>query len=183
MVPPEDIKAELVALLPRLQRYARSLTHSRHEADDLLQATCVRALDKWRQFKPGSNFDRWVFTIMSSVRSNYLRSSARRQGSGELDAEAVLIADESGSPEQNKYFEQIIGGVLDLPVAQKQTLLLVYVEGFTYQEAADILSIPVGTVMSRIGRARASLSSSFSAGSSGEVTANRGAGSMGRSGL
>lgn len=162
MHPPEQIKRELVALLPRLQRYARSLTNSAHDADELLQSTCERALHKWQQFKPGSNFDRWAFTIMSSVRSNYLRGNARREGAGLVDPETVLFASESESPEQGKYLDQIIDRVLDLPVAQKQTVLLVYVEGFTYQEAADILSVPIGTIMSRIGRARAALSRDLS---------------------
>ncbi len=157
MNPPEHLKSDLIQLLPRLQRYARSLTLTSSDADELLQSTCERVLLKWQQFRPGTEFDRWAFTIMSSIRSNYLRAGAKRNGSGLVDAETTLVANENESPERRRYLDEVVNRVLELPIAQKQTLILVYVEGFTYKETAEILSVPIGTVMSRIARARATL--------------------------
>jgi len=155
-----EIKRELVALLPRLKRYAHNLTSSKADADDLLQATCIRTLEKSAQFKSGTEFDRWAFTIMSSIRSNYLRAESTRRGNGNVDADTALVTDATQA--RNIFHDQVLTRVQELPIVQRQSLLLVYVEGFTYQEAADILNIPIGTVMSRIARGRASLAEQFS---------------------
>lgn len=150
----ESVKSDLQAVLPRLYRYARNLTGNISDAEDLLQATCERALSRWQQFRPGSEFDRWAFTIMRSVHNNLLRSEAVRAGQGRVDAEPSLTAPESQSPEGNKIRQQVLDRVQALPDNQRQVMMLVYLEGFSYSAAAEILEIPIGTVMSRIGRAR-----------------------------
>jgi len=160
MTSPGSLKRDLVALLPRLQRYARNLTNTKADADDLLQATCIRALEKSAQFKRGTEFDRWTFTIMSSIRSNYLRAENIRRGTGLSNAETELFAADTQT--ENIFYQQVYTGVKNLPIAQRQVLLLVYIEGFTYQEAADMLDVPIGTIMSRIARGRAKLAEQFS---------------------
>ena len=157
----EQVKRDLVALLPRLNRYARNLTRSRTDADDLLQATCTRVLDRWTQFQPGSNFDRWAFTVMSSISRNHLRADNVRFGSGQVDAAEELQANDS--PDRNKFRDEVFTQLENLPDAQRQVLTLVYIEGYTYQETADILDVPVGTIMSRIARGRARLSKELDA--------------------
>lgn len=149
-------KSELVKLLPRLYRYARVLTPSRFDADDLLQMTCERALTRWHQFNLGSPMDRWAFTIMSSVWKNELRSRAIRQGQGfvSLESDELAITDHA---EGNIFLAEVLKGVMALPENQRETMLLVYVEGYSYQQAADIIGTPVGTVMSRLARARLAL--------------------------
>ncbi len=149
----DDFKAELIALLPRLQRYARNSSFSESDAEELLQATCLRALEKHSQYQPGTNFDRWAFTIMSSVRKNHLRSIRPQESLSEV--EHTLISTDNN--EANTLHAQILAKLHTLPLAQKQVMLLVYVEGFSYQEAADIIDVPIGTVMSRIARARTTL--------------------------
>ena len=160
MIPPPDFKQNLTDLLPRLSRYARNLTATQSDADDLLQSCCERALSRWQQFKPGTGFDRWMFTIMSSIRKNHLRAESVRQGQGIVNADTLPVSSYD-TPEGNKFLHDVFHQVSALPVAQRQVMLLVYVEGYSYQDTADILGLPVGTVMSRIARARAKLHTQF----------------------
>lgn len=154
----DEIKSELTLLLPRLQRYARNLSFSDSDADELVQSTCLRVLEKHHQYKPGTNFDRWAFTVMSSIRNNHLRSLKHQESLS--DTEHTLPG--TSNTETTTYHSQVLGIVQNLGVAHKQVMLLVYVEGFSYQEAADILNIPIGTVMSRIARARTKLAEHLS---------------------
>jgi len=153
----EQVKAELLRVLPRLLRYARNLCGNLADAEDLLQSTSERVLSRWQQFKPDTEFDRWAFTVMHSIRNNALRSEAVRLGQGHENAADTLLAPESESPEGNKFFDQVLDRIGKLPDGQRQVMLLVYIEGYSYAAAAGILEIPVGTVMSRIGRARVKL--------------------------
>jgi len=152
----DQFKSELVAMLPRLNRYACNLTRSAADADDLLQATCARILDRWAQFRPGSDFDRWAFTVMSSINRNHLRAEGTRRGQGLVNANEVLTS--SDSPERTKFRDEVFDQLGNLPDNQRQVIILVYIEGYTYKEAAEILDVPVGTIMSRIARGRARLS-------------------------
>lgn len=154
----DHIKSELTGLLPRLQRYARNLSFSDVDADELVQSTCLRVLEKHHQFQPGTNFDRWAFTVMSSVRNNHLRSLRPQESLS--DNEDTLP--DTANTETTTYHSQVLGMVQNLGMAHKQVMLLVYVEGFSYQETADILNVPIGTVMSRIARARTKLAKHLS---------------------
>jgi len=149
-----NTKTDLIALLPRLQRYAGNLCRSSADADDLVQMTCVRVLEKHAQFTPGTHFDRWAFTIMSTVQNNHLRTQKKHQHQD--ISEAMLYTRDDN--EINTYHTQVMSLVRNLAITQRQAISLVYVEGFSYQETADILDVPIGTIMSRIARGRAKLS-------------------------
>ena len=152
------IVAELPALLPRLWRYGLVLARDSVVAEDLVQATCLRALERSSQFAIGTRLDHWLFSILRSIWINQLRAQRIRTGHGLVDPEEVLITDGAQQIETNILAAQVLKRALGLPEAQRETLLLVYVEGLTYQEAADRLNVPVGTVMSRLAAARLKLS-------------------------
>ncbi|MEO5765941.1 MAG: sigma-70 family RNA polymerase sigma factor [Casimicrobiaceae bacterium] len=148
---------ELVAAIPRLRRYARVLTGEATRADDLVQETLARAWEKRRLWAAGTDLRAWLFTIMHNVFVNQ-RALARR------DAQNVsLDAEEGGGawqiavrPMQQTRVEliEVLREVGRLPVDQRAVLLLAAVEEMRYEEIATALSIPVGTVMSRLSRAR-----------------------------
>ena len=153
----DAVKAGLVAELERLWRYGLVLSGSRDAAQDLVQMTCVRALERSHQFTPGSRLDRWLFAILRSIWLNEVRAARYRRGQGLVDAESALVFDGIREIETNIMARQVLNEVQSLPEAQRETVFLVYVEGLSYREAADVLSVPVGTVMSRLAAARARL--------------------------
>jgi len=152
------IVAELPALLPRLWRYGLVLARDPVAAEDLVQATCLRARERSTQFTVGTRLDYWLFSILRSIWINQLRAQRIRTGQGVVDAERVLVTDGERQIETNILAGQVLKRALELPEEQRETLLLVYVEGLTYQEAANVLNVPVGTVMSRLAAARLKLS-------------------------
>ena len=152
----EHLRKELSAYLSRLWRYGLVLSSNRDAAEELVQATCVRALERADQFAPGTRLDRWLFAILHSIWLNELRSRKIRQGEGYVDPDSLWV-DGSRHVETNILAHQVLTEVLALPEAQRQTVFLVYVEGLSYREAAELLSIPVGTVMSRLAAARTTL--------------------------
>ena len=151
------VLAKLPRLLPRLWRYGLVLARNPDVAEDLVQATCVRALEKSSQFEIGTRLDRWLFAILRSIWINQLRAQRIRWGEGVVDPEEALVSDGVRAIETNIFAAQVFREVLRLPEPQRETVLLVYVEGFTYREAAEILEVPVGTIMSRLARAKAYL--------------------------
>jgi RNA polymerase sigma-70 factor (ECF subfamily) len=144
----------LAAHLARLWRYGLILAGSRDAADDLVQATCLRAIERSHQFTPGTRLDRWLFSILHSIWLNELRAARYRRGEGLVDAETALVFDGIKEIETNILAGQVLTHVQNLPEAQRETLFLVYVEGLTYREAAAVLDVPIGTVMSRLAGAR-----------------------------
>jgi RNA polymerase sigma-70 factor (ECF subfamily) len=149
-----SVRLNLHTLLPRLWRFCHVLTGDRSAADDLAQSTCVRALERASQFHPGSRLDQWVFRIAQSIWFNQRRAEKIRCGLGTVPAEEAGLASPGVDAEANIFLVQVLSSVMALPEAQRVTVLLVYVEGFSYQEAAAILQIPIGTVMSRLAGAR-----------------------------
>lgn len=147
----------LAAHLARLWRYGLVLSGNRDTAEELVQATCVRALERRAQFQPGTRLDRWLAAILHSIWLNEVRSRKVRQGQGLVDADAVLVFDGLAHTETNIVARQVLTEVQNLPEAQRETVFLVYVEGQTYREAAETLDVPIGTVMSRLAAARARL--------------------------
>jgi RNA polymerase sigma-70 factor (ECF subfamily) len=147
----------LGAELTRLWRYALVLSGSRDAAEDLVQATCVRAIERAGQFQPGTRLDRWLISILRSIWLNEVRSRKVRQGQGLVDADAVLVFDGLRETETNIFAAQVLREVQSLPEMQREAVYLVYVEGLTYREAADALAVPIGTIMSRLATARARL--------------------------
>jgi RNA polymerase sigma-70 factor (ECF subfamily) len=155
--PERDVREGVEAHLPRLWRYALALSGARDVAEDLVQATCLRAIERARQFQPGTRLDHWLFAILRSIWLNELRSRRVRTGQGVLDASAALSFDGAHEVETNISAGQVLRAVGALPLAQRETVLLVYVEGYTYREAAELLGVPIGTIMSRLAVARATL--------------------------
>jgi len=153
----DAVKAGLRDHLRRLWRYGLVLSASRDTADDLVQATCVRALERAHQFQPGTHLDRWLMAILHSIWLNEVRAARYRRGQGLVDAESALVFDGAGAIETNISAAQVLARVQALPEAQRETVFLVYVEGFSYREASAVLDVPIGTVMSRLAAARAKL--------------------------
>lgn len=154
----EDVKAELVALLPRLRRFAWSLTGSRDEGDDLVQAACLKALGALDQYEPGTRLDAWMFRILRTGWIDRARFRARRP---EADPETLDTISDDGLAERRTEakmtLEKVRAAMAHLPEEQREVLALVAIEGLAYREAAEVIGVPVGTVMSRLARARARL--------------------------
>jgi RNA polymerase sigma-70 factor, ECF subfamily len=151
----DDIREELVALLPRLRRFAYAQTGSRETGDEIVQAACVRALERLDQFTPGTRLDSWMFRIIQTIWIDRLRV-ARRRPHADLGTAQVLsfdarIHERTEARADLTVVRSVIG---ELPDEQRAVLALVAIDGRTYQEAADTLGIPIGTVMSRLSRAR-----------------------------
>jgi RNA polymerase sigma-70 factor (ECF subfamily) len=151
------VRAGLEPNLARLWRYGLVLSGARDVADDLVQATCVRAIERADQFQAGTRIERWLFSILRSIWFNELRSRRVRRGTGVVDAGEALVFDGGSTMETNILAIQVLREVGALPEGQRETVLLVYVEGLSYREAADLLGTPIGTVMSRLAAARLTL--------------------------
>jgi RNA polymerase sigma-70 factor (ECF subfamily) len=152
-----EVRLGLEQCLARLWRYAVVLSSSRDTADDLVQATCLRALERADQFAPGTRIDRWLFAILRSIWLNEIRARRIREGSGFVDAEEALTVDGRHQMEVNIQTAQVLSAVGRLPDVQRETALLVYGEGYTYAATAAVLGVPIGTVMSRLASVRAAL--------------------------
>ena len=143
--------AELIQHIPRLRRYARALVRDASRADDLVQDTLERALAKLDLWRPESDLRAWLFTLMHNLFVNQLRS-AGNQSLCELDeANDVPV---SGGQIEALAVRDIQAALARLPDEQREVMLLVGLEQFAYADAARILGVPVGTVMSRLSRAR-----------------------------
>lgn len=141
----------------RIWRYALSMTGSRDQADDLAQAACLRAIERRHQFEVGTDVGRWLFRITHNLWISEIRRDKVRRGNGLIGIETVDIVDPSQDGHARLQHTELLEAVLHLPEAQRQTVALVYVEGFSYKDAAHILGIPRGTVMSRLAAARGTL--------------------------
>lgn len=141
---------DMLTLLPGLRRYSRSLTRSAAEGDDLLQDSIETALSKRASWRGGS-LKAWVYTIMTNLHRNSGRSR-RRFATVDIDeAEHVAAPPSASDPLERDRLRAALDGLLP---EYRAVLMLVVVEGYAYQEVADMLGIPLGTVMSRLSRAR-----------------------------
>ena len=143
--------------LTRLWRYALFLSKETYIAEDLVQATCLRAIERADQFTPGTRLDHWLFAILRSIWLNEVRARRIRQGEASIDSEKGLILDGAKALETNILAAEVLTAIGQLPEAQREIVLLVCSEGYSYAEAAHLLSIPIGTVMSRLATARSKL--------------------------
>ena len=147
-------ETQLLEILPRLWRFGYFLTGSRDTCDDLVQSTCERALSNRHQWRAGTRLDRWAMAIMHSIWINQLRAQKVRSGNGLVDPETHLIQDGAHFMELKVATREIAAVVQRLPADQRTALVLVCVQGYRYKEAAELMNVPVGTVMSRLARAR-----------------------------
>jgi len=158
---------QLIAVLPRLRRFARGLSGSVADADDLVQAACERALARQHQFQEGTRFDSWMFRIVQTIWIDQVRSRDVRKEDGDI-AEDRLGSDEPARRVEARLALDEVRRALDrLPPDQRTALLLVTVEGLSYKEAAEVVQVPVGTIMSRLARARIALQLQLAAGRGG----------------
>ncbi len=155
---------DFVQHIPRLRRYARALTGDRGRADDLVQDTLERALVKFHLWQPGSDLRAWLFTIMHNVYVNQVRSS-RNGMTTALDEESVQPAMRATQSDRLEVRDLQVA-LSRVPEEQREVLLLVGLEQMTYEEAAGVLGIPLGTVMSRLSRARERLRALLAGGGS-----------------
>jgi RNA polymerase sigma-70 factor (ECF subfamily) len=144
------VRPDLIEHLPRLRRYARALTGDVNRADDLVQDTLERALAKLDLWQPGSDLRAWLFTLMHNLFVNQIR--VRRPQ--ETVMEDALDEPVSGGQMEALAARDIHAALARLPEEQREVLLLVGLEQFGYAEAAQVLGVPTGTVMSRLSRAR-----------------------------
>ena len=143
--------------LARLWRDGLLLSRQRHVAEDLVQATCVRALERAGQFVPGMRMDRWLLSILHSIWLNEVRARRVRLGQEAADADVALSVDGEHAAHTHVLAAQVIRRVAALPETQRETLYLAYVEGLSCREVAEILQVPIATVMSRLATARLKL--------------------------
>jgi RNA polymerase sigma-70 factor (ECF subfamily) len=151
--PESTVRQPIVDHIPALRRYARALTGDAWAADDLVQDTLERACSKWRLWTAGSDLRAWMFTVMHNLFINQLRQAVRQGMGNTVDIEDVaheLVA-LNAHPGQALDLQQCL---LRLPPDQRAVLLLVGVEDMGYAEVARITGVPIGTVMSRLSRAR-----------------------------
>lgn len=145
---------DLLPHIPGLRRYARALTGDAWAADDLVQDTLERACSKWRLWRPDSDLRAWLFTLMHNIQANNWRSIQRQQRSGApLDVDE-LTQDLQAPPSAVDTGIDLQRCLLRLPPEQRETLLLVVMEDLSYDDVARITGVPIGTVMSRLSRAR-----------------------------
>jgi RNA polymerase sigma factor (sigma-70 family) len=154
------MKAELLELLPALRRFAWSLTQSVHDADDLLQATVERLLKKG--VPDGVELARWAFTVCRNLWIDEYRSrKIRRNVDVEPEVYEAGQVDGESDVHSQMELERVMAAIKHLPDHQQTVLTMVAIQGLPYQQVADELQIPIGTVMSRLSRARARLASSL----------------------
>jgi RNA polymerase sigma-70 factor (ECF subfamily) len=149
---------ELAAVIPRLRRYALVLTGNPARSDDLVQDTLARAWDKRSYWRPGSDLRAWMFTIMHNLFVNQLAVARRDAANVSLDAEdengPALQLSGDDDPTRRIELQELMRQVQRLPAEQREVLMLVAVHELHYGEVAAVLGIPIGTVMSRLSRAR-----------------------------
>jgi RNA polymerase sigma-70 factor, ECF subfamily len=151
---------DLVAAIPRLRRYARVLTGDATRADDLVQDTLARAWEKRRLWQAGTDLRAWLFTVMHNVYVNQLALARREAGNISLDADmngAAWQLPVRGNQLDRVELLELVTQMGRLPPDQREVLLLAAVEELRYEEIAKMLSVPIGTVMSRLSRAREKL--------------------------
>lgn len=150
---PDAFRQRLLGAIPRLRRYARSLEFDAHAADDLVQSTLERALAHWQQFDPRRDILVWAIGIAHNAYMDGRRRLARMSFADQTEPDDIPAHD---SPDHGLRLD-LAAALFRLSPEQREPLLLVTVEQFSYAECAEALRIPLGTVMSRVARARANL--------------------------
>jgi RNA polymerase sigma-70 factor (ECF subfamily) len=155
-----DLATLLPPILPQLWAFALRITDDQHDAEDLVQSACVEALERSHHLQPNTSPLGWMFSIIKSTWIDELRARRVRSRSDMAWNDDLLdaVADPGvRSPEEYVMDWQVFNAVYRLPEAQREVLLLVGVDGLSYSEAAEALDVPIGTIMSRLSRARQSV--------------------------
>lgn len=148
-------KTDLLGAIPSLRAFAVSLTHNTDKADDLVQETLVKAWDKHASFQPGTNLKAWLFTILR----NEFYSQMRKRGREVQDSDGIMTARLAVHPAQHGKLDlaDFRAALSLLPEDQREAIVLIGASGFSYEEAAEICGCAVGTIKSRVSRARTRL--------------------------
>lgn len=147
---------DLLALLPRLRRFARALARDAADADDLCQMTIEKALLAQTQWQAGTRMDSWMYRIMRNAWIDTTRARSRSSQTF-VDADAGLAVGSDGAAEARVALGEVDAALQTLPDEQREAVALVLVEGLAYKEAAEVLDIPMGTLTSRLVRGRQAL--------------------------
>jgi RNA polymerase sigma-70 factor (ECF subfamily) len=150
-----DFREQLLDLIPAMRAFARSLCRDRDEADDLAQDALYRALQGWRGFTPDTNLKAWVFTILRNRFYSTRRAAAREAALDPVIAEQSLTFNDR--PETRFELDLVRRGLGCLPLEQREAIMLICAAGLTYDQAAEVVGVPIGTIKSRLSRGRASL--------------------------
>ena len=149
---------ELVALLPRLRRFAHALSRTRADADDLTQATVERALRSKGQWRPGTRLDSWLYRIMRNLWIDTVRARGRKDMVEAPAAEAERLGeDPREAMDASVDLARMMAALERLPDEQREVVALILIEGLGYRETAELLGLPIGTVSSRLVRGRTAL--------------------------
>lgn len=154
----DEIRERMVAVLPRLRRFAYALTGSAEQGDDLVQDACLRALSRIDQWQPGTRLDSWMYRIAQNIWLDRVRANKVRGEVVDVEvAEGIVGSDGRDVAESELTLQAVAAALARLPAEQRAIVALVCVEGASYKEAAEITGVPIGTVMSRLARARRAL--------------------------
>ena len=148
-----DMMRLIEPMIPSLRRYARALVRNHAAADDLVQDCLERAVSRWHQRRDGDTRP-WMFTILHNLAVSQFRQAAVRGSHGSIDEIDESLLSIEPVQEQRLLYRDVLQKLAELPDEQRSVLLLVAVEDLSYSDAARVLDIPVGTVMSRLSRAR-----------------------------
>ena len=153
-----SFQRELVTLVPRLRRFALSLTNNQADADDLVQSACERALRNKTSFRPGTRMDSWLYRIIQNLwLDNRRRLKTRKDEVDPMDANLSDSGKGASKPTDRLMLDKVREAMDGLPNDQRIVLSMIAIEGHSYKDVAEALDIPVGTVMSRLSRARQKL--------------------------
>jgi RNA polymerase sigma-70 factor, ECF subfamily len=151
----DQVRGWIIGLLPRLRRFARTITRNYDDADDLVQISVERALRRYEQWRPDSRFEGWMFGIMRNAWIDEVRARQRRHRVLAPEEEGQHVGGDAG--EGQVEILSVQAAMAALPEEQRMAVALVLIEGLSYKEAAEALDIPIGTLTSRLARGREAL--------------------------
>lgn len=158
----ETVRWEVVALLPRLRRFALSLTGNAADADDLVQDAVERGLRNLHKWQRGTRLDSWMFRLTQNIWIDAVRArKVRKAVSLDTDEAVVVSVDGARAMEARLTFTATAAAMAKLPEEQRVAVALVLVDGMAYRDAAEVLGVPIGTLTSRLFRARAALAAAL----------------------
>jgi RNA polymerase sigma-70 factor (ECF subfamily) len=165
-----DLRDNILEAIPHLRAFAMSLAGNADQADDLVQEAIVRGLGHIEQFQPGTNMQAWLFTILR----NQFHTAYRKRRREVEDPEGGYAARLAVPPEQvgHLYVEDLKTALTKIPIEQREALLLVTAQGFSYEEAAEICRTKIGTIKSRVHRARTELAKLLSVAAPEDIEAD-----------